>query len=886
MRGHPTLLAFNRGLLAKQALARVDLKRTALSAETMTNWMPRTLGSMMLRPGLVHLGSTLGNSSAVFLPFVFATDDVALIELTDSVMRVWVDDAVITRQSVATTITNGSFGTDLSDWDDNDESGATSAWATGGYMSLIGTGTKSAIRDQEVTVAAGDQGVGHGITIEIVRGLVELSVGSSEGGTQYIPKTYLRPGWHSISFTPTGNFHIRFSSLTKYPSLVSSVAVEAAGDMTVTTPWQAADLPNVRFVQSGDVLFCCDGNNQQQRIERQQDGSWSVVAYEAFDGPFAPDNLTPVTITPSALSGTATLTASTATFTLDHVGGLFRVDSQGQTVTATITAEDQWTSEIRVTGIDSGRVFSLEITDNTDNLTFTLQRSVGAPGDWTDVENRTTSTVYPFDDGLDNQIVYYRIGVKTGNYSGVTTPTTTLTYSAGSISGVGRVTDFTSDTVVGVDVISPFGNTKATDSWAAGAWSEEKGWPSAVTLYDGRLWWAGNDKIYGSASDAFSTFSPTIEGDSGPIARSIGAGPVDTIGWLLPLTQLIIGTQGAELGAKASSLEEPLTPTAFSLKAISTQGSARVQSVKVDTSGIFIQRNGRRVYEIGPGDSGYSYSTNDLSAIVPDIGSPGIVRIGVQRQPDTRIHCVRSDGTVAVLVYDKVENVNCWVEVETDGEVEDVVVVPGTSEDAVYYVVRRTIGTEKVYLEKWSTEDESHGGATTKLSDSSKTFAGPIQTVTGLSHLEGQTVVAWGNSKDLGTYTVSSGQIGLSESATAVTVGLPYTAQFKSARLILESSAGSAGLTQRKAIDHVGLILAYTHAQGLRYGQDFDYLDDLPLREAYADVDQDSVWTDYDEDSVEVNGSWTTDARLCLEAESPRPCTVVACVVSESGHVK
>jgi hypothetical protein len=66
-------------------------------------------------------------------------------------------------------------------------------------------------------------------------------------------------------------------------------------------------------------------------------------------------------------------------------------------------------------------------------------------------------------------------------------------------------------------------------------------------------------------------------------------------------------------------------------------------------------------------NNGVNYGSTQLSALVPEIGDPGIVKMAVQRQPDTRIHCVRSDGTVALLVFDKVESVICWVEIETPG---------------------------------------------------------------------------------------------------------------------------------------------------------------------------------------------------------------------------
>src|SRR6187455_2133860 len=111
-----------------------------MSAEEQCNWISRTLGPMSVRPGFGYLGATKSNAAARFLPFVFSTDDTALVELTDSVMRVWVDDALITRPSVSTAITNGTFTTDLSSWTDVDEVGGTSVWRTGGYMALTGDG--------------------------------------------------------------------------------------------------------------------------------------------------------------------------------------------------------------------------------------------------------------------------------------------------------------------------------------------------------------------------------------------------------------------------------------------------------------------------------------------------------------------------------------------------------------------------------------------------------------------------------------------------------------------------------------------------------------------------------------------------------------------------
>ncbi|MHB0965500.1 MAG: phage tail protein [Bellilinea sp.] len=886
-----TYYAFNRGLISSQAIARVDLKRPALSAETMTNWMTRVLGSMMLRPGLKYIGATLSSAAAKFLPFIFSTSDTALLELTNGAMRVWISDTVLTRVSVSSAVTNGNFDTDVSSWTDSDESGAASVWVAGGYLGLTGdsTGVNAAIRYQTITVAAADQSVEHALRIVIQRGPVTLRVGSTTTGDDYITETSLGTGTHSLAFTPTGDFTIQFSSRLKRQTLVSSCTVEASGVVSITAPWLTADLSSVRAgvdSQSGDVVFVACEDYQQHRIERRAARSWSVVRYQSDDGPFRIQNTGPITLTAAALSGNTTLTASAALFKSTNApgasndGSLFKLISAGQKVTASVTAQNQFTSAIEVTGTTTQRPFTI-IRSGAWVATVTLQRSFDtSTGPWTDVTTYTTNATISFDDALANQIAYYRIGVKTGDYTSGTVGLE-LNYSGGSITGVCRVTAYTSPTVVDVEVLTDFGATSATDNWAEGEWSDRRGWPTSGTFYEGRCWWAGKNGVWGSVSDAFDGFDEETEGDSGPIARTIGSGPVDVINWILPLQRLLLGAQGAEFSARSTALDEPLTPSNFNLKPASNQGSGGVEPVKVDSRGMFVQRGGTRVFELAFSPDVYDYGSTDLTALNPTIGQPQIVRMAVQRQPDTRIHCVLSDGTVAVLVHDRAENVLAWLKITSTGAsglVEDVVVLPGVAgenEDQVYYVVNRTVNSATVrYLEKWAMEEDCVGGTTNLLADSYITYSGAATTtLTGLTHLEGATVVVWGNGKDLGTKVVSSGQItGLSEAVTTAVVGLGYTAQWKSAKL------GQA-LSVHKHVDHIGLVLANTHYQGLEFGPDFTNMDYLPLVDNGTAVAADSIYSTYDREPIEFPGTWDTDARVCLQATAPRPCTVLATVI-------
>ncbi len=109
----PPLLSFNRGEVSRHALARVDVDKLRLSAERQENWLPYVLGPMMLRPGLQYIGAVSGDKENRLIPFVFSNSDVALIELTPNLMRVWTvtddNETLVTRGGVTTAIVNGDL---------------------------------------------------------------------------------------------------------------------------------------------------------------------------------------------------------------------------------------------------------------------------------------------------------------------------------------------------------------------------------------------------------------------------------------------------------------------------------------------------------------------------------------------------------------------------------------------------------------------------------------------------------------------------------------------------------------------------------------------------------------------------------------------------------
>lgn len=824
----------------------------------------------MLRPGLEYL-STVRDDGAD-LPFIYSNDDCALLELSPATMLVYEDgESALTRPTVTASVSNGSFAATISGWTDADDVGAVSDWASG-QMRLVGTGYGTARRRQTVTV--NEAGVVHALRIVVARGPVILRIGTTDGGDEVFRQAVLRTGTHSIAFAPDADFKIEFSSSLKYGVLIESCEIEAAGVVELPTPWLTADdCRRVRWYQSGDIVFCACRGYQQQRIERRPNGSWSVVVYEADDGPFLTENVSTLTLAAADLAGNTTLAASRALFKPEHVGAIFRLSSQGQIVASDLTAENTYTNAIRVTGVTDGRIFTINRA-GTWSGTVRLQRSVGEPGSWVDVASYTTNGATPYDDDLDNSIIYYRLGFGTGDYSSGTAELS-LEYAVGSITGVVRITAVMSSTAADCIVLEELGGTTPTEVWAEGAWSSLNGWPEAVALAEGRLWWAGNGRNYGSVSDALTVYSPDVIGDSGPINRRIGEGAVNNANWILPMQNMIVGTDGAEHSVRSSSLEEPVTSLNYNVKARTSKGSKPVPAVMADGLGYFVGKTGTQVFELAYDPGSYGYAAADTMVLVPEIGDPSIVRLGIQQSPDNRLHAVRSDGTVAVMVRDTAEDVKAWLDIETDGLVEDVIVLPGDKEDRVFYRVLRTIdGVNVRYREKWAREDEARGGAMSKIADSFKAGSGAI---TGLDHLEGESVVIWGDGADCGTATVVDGAVAGSYDVWCV--GLPFEARYKSAKLAGQTGLGLS-VTQESRIDHIGLVLADTHARGLFYGPEFDELDGLPGMEDGVAVDADHVWESYDKGMVEFPGEWSSDNRLCLVARAPRPCTVLGAVLS------
>lgn len=888
--------AFNVGVQDKKHLLRVDLERMRLAAEIQTNIIPLTTGPAFMRPGLGYLTSTDGNHVARLKEFVFGATDAAVMEFTDNVFRVLIDDTVLTRPAVTAAVTSGTFAASTG-WTLTATTGATSA-VSGGYLELIALARGSkASATQAVTV--NQIGTEHALRIVVARGPVTFRCGSASGLDDYIAETTLRTGSHSLSFTPSGaSFYVEFQSELRAAKYVDSITVEAAGAVRLPTYWNETDLDKMRFAQSADVVFvACDGY-RPQRIERRSERSWSICDYTPDTGPFQIRSRK-VKLQIDVTEGNGTLTSDGPVFNSDSVGSLFRLTSNNVHQAISLAAEDVYSDPFRVTGVLATQyndrdfyytisgtwVGTLRWYRSFDEKDFGYKQFRYLYGSAT-IDITTNGGPLGNSDDDDNAIVWYKIGFETGAYTSGQADID-ITYDGWGSTGICRVVGYTNSQTVSVEVLTPFKQIDAyTEVWEESEWSPNFIYPSAVVFSDGRLWWSGSDRFWGSVSDDFENFDDETEGDSGPISRSIGTGGVNKTQWMLSLQRLILGTEGSITVAKSSSFDEPITPTNLSLKDCSNMGAAPIEAIKIDNRAIYADKAARSLYEMSFDGGSQDYIVTQISKLATDIFAGKIRSLAVQRAPDTRVWIVLQDGTAICMVYEPTEEVLAFIPIETLGSFESVCVLPGVEQDRVYFAVTRSITAGTVrYIEKMALDSEVEPGVTCKVMDSHVVgLNSPAsKTVHVGTHLTGKTVVVWaGGIPIAGSYVVNgSGNITLSDFVEEFVVGIGYTARYKSGRLAYGGNLGTAML-QKKKVAKVGFILTNFVRAGITYGSRFDDASRplFPLPALKDGITAPTMSTDVSEEELFTFPSeWETDARLCIEWSSPNTATMLGIVV-------
>lgn len=611
------------------------------------------------------------------------------------------------------------------------------------------------------------------------------------------------------------------SGLNTIPYTAYTSGGTCARVYTVASPWDGPDLYDadgrldVRYVQSADTMFMVQRKYTPYKLTRSAHTSWAFTALDLQDGPYLPANVTTTTLITSGITGSVTVTASATT------------------------------------GINDDNGFYLEDVGR-------LIRLKDAAGNWTWL-----------------QITGY-------------TSTTVVTA-----------------TVRGPDLSAPV----ATTDWRLGLYHDspsaaDNEYPSMVMFFEDRLFLAGTkrypQRIDASRSGDYENFTPTdpdgtVVGDHA-LAFTLSADKVNAIRWLSNDERgLAIGTVGGEWIMRPSISGEALTPFNISAKRSSAYGSANVNPVRAGkAAALFVQRAGRRVRELAYVYEDDGFRAPDMTLLAPHVTLGGVMQMDYHQEPWLTAWAPRYDGTLLGMLYDREQDAVGWHRHVLAGEssgpwwnfgsgggeqtaVESVAVIPSPDgqRDQVWMAVRRYIeGKDSLhieYMDKGWEEGDTQGSAF--YVDSGLQYNGsPVTTLTGLWHLEGETVTILADGAAHSDKTVASGSITLDVTASEVSVGLGYVPVLKTLRIEGGARDGTAQ-GRKKRINQV--VFRFVDTLGTWVGRDAANMDPVVFREVSDPMD--SAPPLYSGDvKMQWRGGYDRDGYIRVEQRQPFPVTLTA----------
>lgn len=624
--------------------------------------------------------------------------------------------------------------------------------------------------------------------------LLSGSPAAYNGGTAYVVGDLVTSGgvkYYCIAAT-TGNAP---------PNATYWYALPASGEYEIPTPYAEADLFDIHYVQSADVLTLVHPKYAPRELRRLGATKW-VLSTISFASSLA---------TPSAPTVT-TSGCSVTKYTYFYV------------VTA-VAADLVSESGASANGSVSSNLFET-------GCTITIS--------WSAVSGAARYNVYKYSGGM-----YGYIGQTTG-------------------------TSIVDDNIApDLSKTPPIYDTvfNATDEY-----------PGAVSYFEQRRSFAGSvnkpQNIWMTKSGTESAMSYSLPlRDDDRIAFRVASREANTIRHIVPLTQLLLLTSGAEWRVTSVN-SDAITPTTISVRPQSYVGASNVQPAIINNTLLYGAARGGHVRELAYNWQANGFVTGDLSLRAPHLfDTYDIVDMAYAKAPNPIVWFVSTSGKLLGLTYVPEQQIGAWHQHDTAGTFESCAVVAEDMEDVLYVVARRTINGASVrYIERMASR-QFVAQEDAFFVDAGATYSGsPATTISGLSHIEGATVSILADGAVHPQRVVTDGAITLDQSASKVQIGLPITADLQTLPAAMALQDGSFGQGHVKNVNKVWLRVY--RSSGIFVGPSADDLTEAKQRTTEPYGSPPALKSE--EIQIVLPPGWSDSGQVFVRQKDPLPLTVVS----------
>ena len=542
---------------------------------------------------------------------------------------------------------------------------------------------------------------------------------------------------------------------TESLSLIQTITADID---TNALPWTTEYLEQFTITTNSDFSFIAHPRFQTRTIVRTGLVTFEVSTYEfdtSSDGtkiqqPYHSFQVSGTTITPSAVSGSGvTLTTSVNYFNANHVGTFLLVHEAHCEITA-YTSPTQVTATIfgvirRQLGFDA-----LQAISGSDRIVTTHPRHGLSAG---------ASITVSRADSIG--------GINANAINGVRTIAEVIDQDTYEFTSGGTA----NKTEIGGGA-PRIASSAPTGDWYEQSFSEIRGYPSAITFHENRLWFGGTpaqpDYLWASASAEYFNFDIGEGRDDDSIELSGGFGAFSQIRHLVSNRDLQVFANTSE-SFVPSLTERPITPSNAQVKRQTPFGSGYMAPQPFDGTTIYLQANGKMVGAYVYNDAELAYNTSNIavtaSHLVKNPIQSAVIQGGFGR-PESYIFFINPDGSVSVFYSLRSERKAGWSEWTTQGKFHSVCVI----NQRLFFVTVRDDGSgsddyflEEVLLDMpmdFCNEYTGSGG----VFDVSADFA------------DGAVVKVVSGTDYLGEYTVSGGEVDVSsvKEVTSAYIGYQF----------------------------------------------------------------------------------------------------------------
>jgi hypothetical protein len=842
------LTNFTGGEVSPRLDGRNDLTKYSSSCKTLENFIIYPHGAAARRSGTTFVAEVADSDNKTrLIPFEFSTTQTYMLEFSNLKIRVYKD--------------NGSV--------------------------LEGDKTITAITQANpAVVTSNSHGYSNGD---------EILITAVVGMTQLNSKRFLVANVTTNTFELTNKDGVDTDS-TAFTAYVSGGTANKVFE--ITTPYTTAQLFEIKFAQSADVMYITHPAHEVAKLSRTGHTAWTLTDVVFTKGPFQDPNTTTTTLTPASASvgSGVNITASSVTginsgsgFLSTDVGRQIYFNDGYATITAisstTVVVVDITIAFTNTSAITAWQLGSFsDTTGHPSCVSFFEQRLVFAgttnqpqtiffskSGDYENMDANIGGTV------ADDDAIIYTIASNQVNAIRFMTATRTLILgTAGgefTVSGGGTDSAVTPTNIL-IKKQSNHGAANV-DAIAVGN----------ATLFLQRAKRKVRELAYNFDVDGYIAPDMTILAEhiteSGLTQMSYQQEPNQIIwgvrddGELVGLTYqreqqvtawhrhifggivnvpIITVTDYANIVTGTRIVFQKSDGTLVTLTA--TTGTASAQEFKIETSNDVTAANLNASINTANTASGTGITSSVASNVltITEVTPTGLAYLVIKSFDTTRLTAVS----------------------QTKAECESVAVIPtDNSEYQTWVIVKRTInGITRRYVEYINTFDFTETDNTTfNFLDSALSYSGAAATtISGLNHLEGQTVHILADGATHPTKIVSSGSITLDRASTDVKIGLGYNSILQTMRL----DAGSQnGTSQAKTKRIYEITIRLYESIGVEVGENLNNMERIPFRTS-ADVMDQGLPPFTGDKTVEFRGNYETDGFIFVRQTQPLPLTVLS----------